>query len=209
MSNSKPDTDGLLERSVLGDKAAAGELFQRHSPRLKRMIALRMDCRMSARIDPSDVLQETLAEAARQLAEYHRHRPLPFYPWLRQIAWQRLTMLYRQHIQSQRRSVEREEPQSPPLPDQSAWSLAKRLIAREGQPSTMARQKEESAQVREALARLAERDREILVLRHLEQLGTAEIAAVLAISEGAVYTRHLRALERLRRLLEAEGEHKA
>src|SRR5262249_29388379 len=137
-----------------------------------------------------------------------RQRPVPFYPWLRQLAWERLIELHRRHLHAQRRSVKREEPLAPHLSDESALQLADRVLARQSSPSDRAIRSEVRARIRTALDKLSERDREVLALRHLEQLSTRETAAVLGISEGAVKVRHLRALERLRVLLipKSEGE---
>jgi len=192
-------TDRLLESAARGDATARQELLMRHRQRLRNMIRLRMDRRLAARVDPSDVVQETLVEAVQKLSEYLRRRPLPFYPWLRQLACERLIDLHRRHIQAKKRSVRREEP--PPLPDESAQELADQLAARSSSPSSRMRRSELRTRMRVALAHLPEHDRELLVLRHLEQLSTSEIAAILGISEGAFYTRHVRALERLRILL--------
>jgi RNA polymerase sigma-70 factor (ECF subfamily) len=170
------------------------------------MVAVRLDRRLGARVDPSDVVQEALLDAAQELSDYLRQRPLPFYPWLRQLAWERLIELHRRHLQAQRRSVKREEPLAPHLSDQSALQLADRVLARQSSPSDRAVRSELRLRVRAALDRLGERDREVLVLRHLEQLSTKEAAAVLGISEGGVKIRHLRALERLRALLGVEPE---
>src|SRR5437016_4375861 len=120
MAVSEPDTDRLIELASQGDRGAGEQLLVRHRSRLRKMISLRLDRRMAARIDPSDVVQEVLAEAAQKLPDYLRERPLPFYPWLRKIAWERLVDLYRQHVQAQKRSVKREEPGVLNLPDQSA-----------------------------------------------------------------------------------------
>jgi RNA polymerase sigma-70 factor (ECF subfamily) len=199
------DTEQLIQRAGRGDPAARAQLLVRHQQRLRQMIAVRMDRRLAARIDPSDVVQETLADAVQQLSDYLRHPSLPFFPWLRQLAWERLIELHRRHVQAQRRSVRREERWAPPLPDESALELAGRLVARGSSPSARLGRDELRRSVQAALARLAEHDREVLVLRHLEQLSTSEIAAVLGITEGAVYTRHLRALERLRTLLKDES----
>jgi RNA polymerase sigma-70 factor (ECF subfamily) len=195
------DSEQLLRRAGQGDPLACQQLLVQYRQRLRQMIAVRLDRRLAARIDPSDVVQETLAEAMQQLADYLRQPPLPFYPWLRQLAWKRLVALYRRHILAGKRSVRREEQAAPPLPDESALELVGRLLARGSSPSARLRREECRARVRAALAQLAEHDREVLVLRHLEQLSTQEIAAVLGVTEGAVYTRHLRALERLRGLL--------
>ena len=131
---------------------------------------------------------------------------MAFYPWLRQLAWDRLLLVHRHHIEARRRSVNREW--SPPglqLPDGSAAYLADRLIAGGTSPSGHLVREEIRAQVREELARLAVRDREVLVLRYLEMLSNVEIAEVLGITEGAVKVRHFRALERLRGRLTDRG----
>jgi RNA polymerase sigma-70 factor, ECF subfamily len=198
------DVEELLQRAGQGDAAAREQLLVLHQTRLRHMIAVRMDRRLAARVDPSDVVQETLAAAVQQLSDYLRRRPLPFYPWLRQMAWERLIELHRRHVRAHKRSVCKEEQPPALLPDESAQELANRLLARGSSPSARLRREELRELVQEALPRLAEHDREILVLRHLEQLSVKEIAAVLGITEGAVYTRHLRALERLRGLLGKE-----
>jgi len=195
-----PDTDHLLERATAGDGAARDQLLQRYRRRLRRMVAVRFDPRLAARVDPSDVVQEALAEAAANLDRYLRERPLPFYPWLRQLAQRRLIDLHRRHVQARRRSVTREV--GPPgLPDHSALALADRLFARTSSPSAGLRRQERRDRVRAALAALPEPDREVLVLRILEALPTRETAAVLGISEVAVRSRQVRALDRLKGLL--------
>ena len=95
----EPETDGLLNRAAEGDATAVNDLMGRHRGRLERMVAVRMDQRLARRIDPSDVVQETLAEASRRLPEYLKARPIAFYPWLRQLAWNRLVDLYRFHVE--------------------------------------------------------------------------------------------------------------
>jgi RNA polymerase sigma-70 factor (ECF subfamily) len=165
------------------------------------MVAVRLDRRLAARLDPSDVVQEVLAEAWQRLDEYLRNRPLPFYPWLRQLAWQRLAKLRRRHIGTGKRSVCREDPGDVPLSGESVLELANRLVLSTSSPSKRLLREEQAARVQAALTRLGQRDREVLVMRYLEQLSVGEIAAVLGISEGAVKVRHLRALQRLRDLL--------
>jgi RNA polymerase sigma-70 factor, ECF subfamily len=194
----QPDTEELVERAAEGDVRARQQLLGRHRERLLRMVAVRIDPRLSARVDPSDVVQEALAEAAKKLDDYLRERPLPFYPWLRQLAWDRLVKLHRRHIRSKKRSITREEL----LSEDSVQKLAKRVLGGNSHASEGLVQEELRERVKEALALLDTADRELLVMRNLEQLSVAEIAAVLGITEGAVKVRHLRALRRLRGLLE-------
>jgi RNA polymerase sigma-70 factor (ECF subfamily) len=195
------ETEELVDRARGGDREARQQLLVRHRKRLRQMVALRMDRRLTARVDPSDVVQEALADAAQELSDYLRTRPLPFYPWLRQLAWERLIELHRRHLHAQKRTVRREGPEFLALPEESAVQLAQRLLAPGSSPSARLLRDELRDRVQAALAQLSPRDREVLVLRHLEQLSTNETAGVLGITPGAVKTRHLRALERLRGLL--------
>jgi len=199
-----PDTDELLDRAGRGDVPARNLLLVRHRARLKKMVAIRLDRRLAARVDPSDLVQETLAEADRRLDDYLRDRPLPFYPWLRRLAGERLIAAHRRHVRARHRSVEREEPWALPLPDASAVALVDRLAASGTSPSGHLLRQELRQRLRAALEQLGPHDREILVLRHLEQLSVAETAAALGISERAAKARHMRALVRLRGLFDDE-----
>jgi RNA polymerase sigma-70 factor (ECF subfamily) len=194
----------LIDRAGRGDDAARRELLERYRDNLRRMVATRLDRRLAPRIDPSDVVQETLAVASRRMDEYLRDQPLPFFGWLRQIAGERVIDTHRRHVLSQRRSITRES-RAPDLPDDSAAGLARRLMANDTSPSNRLLRQERRDQVMAALAGLAPRDREVLAMRHLEQLSTSEIADALGITVGAVEARLLRALIRLRCHLEADS----
>jgi len=201
MGSTKPDWEQLMERASGGDRLAREQLLAGHRDRLRQMIAVRMDRRLAARVDPSDVVQDVLAVATRDLSDYLRNRPMPFYPWLRKLAWERLIELQRQHLVARKRSVAREEFGIPELPDESAAVLAERLLSQNSSPSDVLIREEMRQRVRGALERLAPRDREVLILRYLEQLSPAEVGAVLGVKEGAVKTRQTRALVRLGELL--------
>jgi RNA polymerase sigma-70 factor (ECF subfamily) len=201
MTSNEPDTDELLDRASQGDGPARQQLLTRHRGRLRKMVAVHLDRRLAARVDPSDVVQEALADAARRLPDYLARRPLPFYPWLRQLTFDRLIELHRRHVGAGKRSVRREDPDVLLLPDESAAELASRLVDLGSSPSRHVLREELRGRVRAAMNRLASVDREVLVLRHLEQLPTAAAAAVLGIGEGAFKSRHLRALQRLGTLL--------
>jgi RNA polymerase sigma-70 factor (ECF subfamily) len=207
MAIRQSDTDERewLRAAADGDALASQRLLERHRGRLRQMVAVYLDHRVAARVDPSDIVQEALADAARGLAAYLRQPPLPFYPWLRQFARQRLIQLHRHHVRARCRSVEREVSWDLDLPDRSGEALADRLMASGTSPSRRMIRDELRRKVQDALARLPERDREILIMRHLEEMSAAEIAAILAISEGAVRVRLLRALTRLRCLLDDGG----
>jgi RNA polymerase sigma-70 factor (ECF subfamily) len=202
---SSPDADRetreLIERAARGESDACQQLLERHRRRLRQMVAVHLDRRVAARIDPSDVVQDALIDAYRELGDYLRERPLPFYPWLRQIAWDRLVALHHRHIGVGRRSVNREEQRLPGLADESVMQLAQSLVSSGTSPSRQVVRAELRERVRAAVERMAQSDREVLVMRHLEQLTIREIAALLRISEGAVKTRLTRALVRLRACL--------
>jgi RNA polymerase sigma-70 factor (ECF subfamily) len=193
-------TEDLIQRAGEGERAATEELLARNRERLRRMVALRMDARLATRVDASDVVQEALGEASRKLPEYVRSRPLPFYPWLRQIAWDRLVDMHRRHVRAQKRAAGREHRRYA-LPDRSAMALADQLLASGTSPSAHIAREELRDRMRTALSELPRRAREVLILRHLEQLSTREIASVMGMTEGAVKTQHVRALQRLRALL--------
>jgi RNA polymerase sigma-70 factor (ECF subfamily) len=193
-----PDTDLLLRRAEQGDPAARDDLLCRHRHRLRTLVELRLDRRLATRIDPSDVVQESLAEAARKLPTYLRLRPLPFYPWLRQLALERVARLYREHVRVGKRSVLREEGPLGAVPDESAVELIDRVRRSGSSVDSRLRREELRAGLGAALARLSEPDREVLILRHVEQLDTRDTAAILGVSESAAKMRHLRALDRLR-----------
>jgi RNA polymerase sigma-70 factor (ECF subfamily) len=196
------DPEGLMERAGRGDAAARAQLLELHRDRLHRMVAIRLDRRLAARFDPSDVVQEALTGAAQGLSDYLRDRPMPFYPWLRRLTWERLVELQRRHGAA-RRSVARE---SPGL-DESSAALVERLLGSATSASGRLLREELRDRVRKALDRLPPRDQEVLVLRYLEGLSPAEAATVLEISAGAVKVRQTRALVRLGELLgQAPGE---
>jgi RNA polymerase sigma-70 factor (ECF subfamily) len=192
----------ILERAAAGDSAAQAELLEHYRKRLRHMIGLRLDKRIAARVDPSDITQEALKTAHCRLPEYFANPQISFYPWLRRIATDRMADAYRTHVAAERRSVLKEHVWKPDLNDESVAELAQSIVTSSIGPDEQALEQERHQQVVVALGQLKPPDREILVLRYLEQLGVREIADVLEISETAVTSRHLRALQRLRRLLE-------
>jgi RNA polymerase sigma-70 factor (ECF subfamily) len=165
------------------------------------MVAVHLDPRITARVDPSDVVQEALAEAFQRLPRYIERRPVSFYPWLRKIAWQRLVKLHRAHIATRRRSVRREDVASMRLPDESVVKLTERLASSGTAPSERLVQEEMRERVRSVLDELPANDRELLVMRYLEHMRLKEISEVLNITPAAAKMRHARALVRLEQLL--------
>ena len=201
MTESIAETEALLVQAEHGDDDAANRLLQLHRKRLRQMVSVRLDHRIRGRIDPSDVVQEALVQATRQLPDYLRERPVAFYPWLRRIAWEQLVHLHDRHLRAQKRSIHREAHSAPALPDQSVAQLVDRLVTDGTSPSRHMIRKEMRERVREALDQMESHDREVLVLWYLEQLAVPEIAEILELSESGVKSRHRRALMRLTTVL--------
>ena len=198
----RDDSERLLQRVRQGDHSAVGELFDRHRSRLRRLVDMRINPLLSARIDPSDVVQESFAAAATHLSGFLRQGSDLLYPWLRKIAVNRMLDLQREHILADRRSVTREISLVGQLSEPGRLRLSELLIAHQDRPSEHLLLEEQKAKVRAALELLSASDREVLALRFLEQLSTREAAAVLEISENSFAQRQLRALKRLRKLLQ-------
>jgi RNA polymerase sigma-70 factor, ECF subfamily len=202
MTLDSSETHRILERAAQGDGQVLGTLLARHRDRLRRMVALRMDRRLQGRIDPSDVIQEAYLEASARLAEYLRNPSMPFFLWLRFLAGQKLVTLHRHHLGVRMRDAGQQVAlDHGPLPEASSAALAAQLLGHEVRPSEAAIRAEMKARVQEALDGMGPLDREVLALRHFEQLSRAEIAQVLNVSEAAAGKRYIRALERLKQVL--------
>ncbi|MGD9647163.1 MAG: sigma-70 family RNA polymerase sigma factor [Pirellulales bacterium] len=193
------ETDDLLARARDGDAAAVERLLAGHREALRRMVQLRMDPALARRVDSSDVVQEVLIEANRRLSDYLARPAMPFSLWLRSMARDRLIDAHRRHREAARRSLDREQPlaggddSSAAALQPGAW-----LADRELTPAAAALQAEAARRFQDALALLDEIDREVLLMRHFEQLSNQEVAAALGLSEAAASMRHLRAIKRLR-----------
>ncbi len=191
---SAADTECLLSRAGRGEPEAFAHLFDRHRAYLRQVVALRIDSRLRSRVDPSDIVQESMLEAVRRFPDYLLRRPMAFRLWLRETAHQRLRMAERFHLNSARRSVRREVP----LPDGSSVLLVRQILPDVHGPEQHLDHLERTRQVHEAVARLSAADREILALRNLESLSNQETAAVLGIEPATASRRYGRALIRLR-----------
>jgi RNA polymerase sigma-70 factor (ECF subfamily) len=195
-------TSRLIEGAFRGEEACRGPLLERHRDRLRRMVALRLDPRLRGRVDPSDVIQEAFLEAVTRLPEYARGATMPFFLWLRLIAGQRLRIVHRRHLGVRARDAGREVPLGRgAFPEASSDALAAWLADGGPGPSEMARRAERGERLRSAIDGLDAADREVLALRHFEQLTNAEAARVLGVSEAAAGQRHFRALKRLKNAL--------
>jgi RNA polymerase sigma-70 factor (ECF subfamily) len=202
MTDLSSETNRLLRQAAQGNPEQFGAVLERYRPRLRRMVALRLDPRLQGRVDPSDVIQETYLEAASRLAEYLRQPTMPFFLWLRFLVGQKLVTLHRHHLGRQMRDAGREVSlYRGRLPETSSAALAAQLLGREARPSEAAIRAELKIRLQEALNSMDPLDREILALRHFEQLSLAEAAEVLGMTESGACRRHLRALKRLKDIL--------
>lgn len=207
MSNSIwPDGDVTAELLVNvrgGESLAVEQLMDRHRNSLRRMIQLRLDQRLMQRMDVSDVIQDVLMEANRRLTDYLANPVIPFHLWIRQIAKDRIIDAHRRHRVSAKRSIDREQPQTGKgPPDQSTMELANQFRDQALTPAAAATQRELAEQIESAVQLLRENDREIILMRHYEQLNNQEIAQSLGLTEPAASMRYLRALKRLREVIE-------
>ena len=211
MSNSIwPDgevTAELLINVKDGKALAVDHLMDRHRNSLRRMIQLRLDQRIMQRMDVSDVIQDVLMEANRRLTDYLANPVIPFHLWIRQIAKDRIIDAHRRHRVSAKRSIDREQPgQGQGPPDQSTMDLANQFRDQGLTPAAAATQRELAVQIESAVQLLRENDREIILMRHYEQLNNQEIAQSLGLTEPAASMRYLRALKRLREVIEGQPE---
>jgi RNA polymerase sigma-70 factor (ECF subfamily) len=203
MSDKTGDVQELLERAAGADPAAVGELFGLHRGRLRRMIQLRLDRRLQGRLDASDVLQEAFVEFAQALPAYVKNPEAPFYLWLRCITSRKLHALHRQHLGTRMRDVGREVSlYRGALPEASSVALAAQLLGKLTTPSQAYHRAELQLQVQEALSEMEPLDREVLMLRHYEQLSNRETASVLGVTEATASIRFIRALRKLKDLLQ-------
>lgn len=200
-------TDRLLEIALQGDEPALGELLQSFSERLQRMLHFRMDRRLRGRLDPADVLQEAFAVVAVRFHEYRDEaEPVPFYVWLRYLTVQKLAELHRTHLGTLARDAGRDQPLGVRLGGQDhSTILAEHFVASQTSPSQAAMRAELQMQVEQALEQMDPVDREVIALRNFEQLSNVEAASVLEIAPSAASNRYIRALKRLKQILDPEA----
>ena len=204
MTGESSETTRLLRRAAQGDQQAWGALLTQSRDRLRRVVALRLDHRLQGRVDPSDIIQEACIDASERLAEYVRQPDMPFFLWLRFLTGQRLLRVHRQHLGAEKRDVGREVSlYRGALPEATSAALAAQLLGRDTRPSEAAIRAERKIRLQEALNSMDPIDREVLALRHFEQLTNGEAAGILGLQEAAAAKRYVRALKRLRVILDA------
>jgi RNA polymerase sigma-70 factor (ECF subfamily) len=200
-------TSALLVAAKLGDEQAVNRLLEKHRAPIRRLVELRLDRKVQRRVDVSDVVQDVMVEASGRLEKYLEDPAMAFHLWLRQIAWDRIIDTYRRHRVSAKRNMDREQPMSVPSNnDQSTMELAVQLCDPSLTPAAAATQRELAKNVEAAIQRLNDQDREVILMRHYEHLSNLEIAEALSLNPPAASMRYLRAVRRLRTLLEGGGD---
>jgi RNA polymerase sigma-70 factor, ECF subfamily len=182
---------------------AIGRVWERYRARLLKLVRLRMDRRLQGRIDASDVLQEAFVDFAGRVEEYLRQPDMPFFLWLRFLTNQRLQLMHRHHLGARMRDARREVSlHRGAMPRASSVSLAAELLGRFTSVTDAVHRAELQVILQEAINGMDPIDREIVALRHFEELSNEETAQVLGITPSAASNRHIRALKRLRQVLE-------
>jgi RNA polymerase sigma-70 factor, ECF subfamily len=196
------DTKRLLDDARTGDAGAVDRLLGQFREPLRRVIDLRLDPVLGRRVDASDIVQDVLIEANQRLTEYLKNPAMPFHLWLRHLAQDRIIDTHRRHRQAQRRSIDKEQPiQRPAWADESSVQLVAQLVDAEQTPASAAIHHELQRRLTDALAQLGEDDREVILMRHHEQLSNQDVATALGLTEAAASMRYLRALRKLRAVL--------
>ncbi len=198
----KVETDDLHLRMRAGDRQALAAFFSRHRERLWRVIDFRLDSRVRRRVDADDVLQQAYLDAATRLAHFQGDSPTTAFVWLRLVVVQTLIEVHRTHLNAQRRDADREVfLDGPGKHDSTSASLARQLIGELTSPSEALLRVENQTQLEQALEGMEPIDREVLALRHFEELSNAEVAEVLGIQQKAASIRYVRALARLKTIV--------
>ena len=193
----------IIERLRRGDQQAMVDLWGQHRERLLRLVKLRMDRRMQGRVDAEDVLQEAFVDFASRVDEYAAAPSMPFYLWLRYLTGQRLQLMHRHHLGTMMRDAGREVSiHRGPMPQATSICLAAQLLGRFTSVTQAVQRAEMQVMLQEAINGMDELDREILALRHFEELSNAETAQVLGIKRSTASSRHLRAIKRLKEILQ-------
>jgi RNA polymerase sigma-70 factor (ECF subfamily) len=206
MSADSSDVEGLVKRAAAGEAGSWAELMKRDRSRLRRMVSFRMDSRLQGRVDPSDLVQDVCLEAWQHLGSYVSQSDTPFFLWLRAVAGHKLGDLHRHHLGARMRDARREVSlYQGSLPGATSAALAAQLLGHFTRPSEAAVRAERKVQLQTALNAMDPIDREVLALRHFEQLTVSEAAAVLGIKEKAAGMRYTRALRRLKEILNGLG----
>jgi len=201
---------GRIGRIRQGDAEALAAAFDEYRPRLRKTAMFRMDPRLLGRVDPDDILQEAYLNAARRCTHVEGNTEQSLFVWLRLVVNQTLVEVRRRHLDAEMRDAGREVAlQRQASPGEPAFSPTHYLLANIASPPRALQQIELAEHLRAALGQMDAVDREVLELRHFEELANQEVAEVLGIQQKAASIRYFRALRRLKALLEATGGYDA
>ena len=200
MGHNQVEDDGdLIRRASEGDETAQNELFSAHRDRLQRMIRLRLDRRIQGRLDSSDIIQEAYIDVFRNLPRYVEAPSTSFFIWLRNVVGLKLVEVHRRHLATEKRDARRDVSiYRGALPAVNSLSLAAQLLGQLTSPSQGAVKTEMRVRLQEVLDGLDDIDREVIALRHFEQLNSQEVADVLGMSKSGASSRYIRAIQRLK-----------
>lgn len=207
MPTTHPDDDlKALAGAGDGRERVLADLFEQHRRRLQRMVRLRMDPKLRARVGASDVVQDTFVEVSARVGDYLEDPRMPFFVWLRFLTAQKLVALYRHHVGTQKRDVRRQVAiDRAGFPEASSVVMSEQLLEVCPSPSDAAMQDELRRRIEAGIEKMNPKDREVLVMRHFEELSNVEAARELGIEESAASKRYLRAMQRLKKILEEAG----
>ncbi|HEY2156791.1 MAG TPA: sigma-70 family RNA polymerase sigma factor [Isosphaeraceae bacterium] len=194
--------DELTRRATLGDVSALSELFARHRGRLRQMVRLRLDRRLRGRVDPSDVLQDAFVDLSAKLPEYASRPSLPIFLWLRLVVGERLLRVHRHHLGAAMRDAGREiSLHQGAFPEASSTSMAAQLLGHVTSASRAALRAEMQVMLQDAINGMDPIDREVIALRHFEELTNDEVATALGLTKAAASKRYVRAMLRLKAVI--------
>lgn len=206
MSSESDTAAAMVARLQAGDDAALAELFALYHDRLKRIVNFRMDKRIAGRVSDSDVIQESYISATKRIEHFRSKPDLPFFVWLRLLIQQQLADLHRYHLQAEMRDARKEIPlEATGVSPHTSMAIAVQLVGRITSPSRALSRVERIARLEEAINRMEPLDREVIALRHFEELTNAEVADVLNISIQAASKRYVRAMKRMKEIMDVEG----
>ncbi|MBS0208741.1 MAG: sigma-70 family RNA polymerase sigma factor [Planctomycetes bacterium] len=197
------EVDDRVQSVLAGDQTVFAALYAEYRPRLLRMVAFRLDPRLRGRIDPEDVVQDAYVDAARRLDAFRTSQPMSMFVWLRLILGQTLIDLHRHHLGVQKRDAHRDQSIQARLSGDTSMSMSFHLMGHLSTPSQLAVRAELSQLVSRALEEMNPIDREVLALRHFEELTNKEVSEVLGLDRKAASIRYVRALARLKEVLQS------
>ena len=204
MSDESDIASELIARLKDGENDALAELFSHYHDRLKRIVRFRLDYRLAGRISESDVIQETYISASKRADHYRGKADMPFFVWLRLLINQQLTDLHRQHLQAEMRDVRKEiSLEQPAVSPHTSLAMAAHLVGRATSPSQAFSRVERIGRLELALNQMEPIDREVIALRHFEELTNNEVAEVLGIGVQAASKRYVRAIKRMKEIISA------